>query len=327
MSDGERAGSPVLELHDVAVYFGGRKGLLDRERPVIRAVNGVSLTIGRAETVALVGESGCGKSTLSNAIVGLEPVQPGGSIRIGGDEVTGASRRALREIRRRVQMIFQDPALSLDPRATIGAAIAEPLLVRGVARGAALKARVARLLRQVGLRPEFASRYPHQFSGGQRQRVVIARALALEPDLVICDEPVSALDVSIQAQILNLLKDLQSELGLTYLFISHNLAVVDYIADRIAVMCAGRLVELAPSERLFKNPAHPYTRALLSAVPEPNIARKLDLTGLMEGRASDPAAWPAPFTLDGSSSPRLIELSDGHFVRADPDRGALPEVA
>ena len=245
MSDGERAGSPVLELHDVAVYFGGRKGLLDRERPVIRAVNGVSLTIGRAETVALVGESGCGKSTLSNAIVGLEPVQPGGSIRIGGDEVTGASRRALRDIRRRVQMIFQDPALSLDPRATIGAAIAEPLLVRGVARGAALKARVARLLRQVGLRPEFASRYPHQFSGGQRQRVVIARALALEPDLVICDEPVSALDVSVRAQILNLLVELQRRTGVSYLFVSHDLGVVRHIADRVVVMYLGRFVEIA----------------------------------------------------------------------------------
>ncbi|MGR3545298.1 MAG: ABC transporter ATP-binding protein [Paracoccus sp. (in: a-proteobacteria)] len=270
MSDGERAGSPVLELHDVAVYFGGRKGLLDRERPVIRAVNGVSLTIGRAETVALVGESGCGKSTLSNAIVGLEPVQPGGSIRIGGDEVTGASRRALRDIRRRVQMIFQDPALSLDPRATIGAAIAEPLLVRGVARGAALKARVARLLRQVGLRPEFASRYPHQFSGGQRQRVVIARALALEPDLVICDEPVSALDVSVRAQILNLFVELQRRTGVSYLFVSHDLGVVRHIADRVVVMYLGRFVEIAERETFFAKAHHPYTRALMSAVPEPD---------------------------------------------------------
>ena len=314
MSDGERAGSPVLELHDVAVYFGGRKGLLDRERPVIRAVNGVSLTIGRAETVALVGESGCGKSTLSNAIVGLEPVQPGGSIRIGGDEVTGASRRALRDIRRRVQMIFQDPALSLDPRATIGAAIAEPLLVRGVARGAALKARVARLLRQVGLRPEFASRYPHQFSGGQRQRVVIARALALEPDLVICDEPVSALDVSVRAQILNLLVELQRRTGVSYLFVSHDMSAVERICDRVAVMYFGEIVEIGPTPEVIRQPGHPYTRRLLSAIPithpDQRGSRRPILTEDKPTSPIKPVGFQSPPAQWG-------RLASDHFVRCE----------
>ena len=195
--------------------------------------------------------------------------------------------------------------------------ISEPLVIHKVGDSAYRAEMVKELLRLVGLDVRHLNRYPHSFSGGQRQRIGIARALALRPDIVICDEPVSALDVSIQAQILNLLKDLQSELGLTYLFISHNLAVVDYVAARIAVMCKGRLVELAPRELLFSNPVHPYTKALVAAVPYPDLNRRLDLSLLMEGRASDPSAWPRPFTIDDQAQPALIDLGGGHCVRAD----------
>ncbi|MBB3950062.1 ABC transporter ATP-binding protein [Aureimonas jatrophae] len=261
------AAGNVLDMQGVEVRFGGRASLLGSAGPVVRAVNGVDLAIRRGETVALVGESGCGKSTLSNAIVGLQPAQAG-TIRVGGEEVVGASARQLHAIRRRVQMIFQDPALSLDPRSTIGATVGEPLRVRGIARGQALRERVGALLSQVGLRPEHADRYPHQFSGGQRQRVVIARALALEPDLVICDEPVSALDVSVRAQILNLFTALQARTGVSYLFVSHDLGVVRHICDRVVVMYLGRFVEIAERDTFFAAPKHPYTRALMAAVPE-----------------------------------------------------------
>jgi peptide/nickel transport system ATP-binding protein len=218
--------------------------------------------------------------------------------------------------RRRIQFIFQDPYGSLNPRMTVFDIISEPLVIHGIGDSASRKEMVKELMQLVGLDVRHLKRYPHSFSGGQRQRIGIARALALRPDLIICDEPVSALDVSIQAQILNLLKDLQAKLGLTYLFISHNLAVVDYIADRIAVMCAGKLVELAPSAALFRNPVHPYTRALLTAVPEPDPRYRLDFSRLMADRASDPSAWPAPFTVDGATRPHLIDLGDGHYVRA-----------
>ncbi|MCX8279330.1 dipeptide ABC transporter ATP-binding protein [Phyllobacterium sp. 0TCS1.6C] len=283
----------VLELKDVAVHFGGRAGLLGSSGAVVKAVNGVDLEIRKAETVALVGESGCGKSTLSNTIVGLQaPVS--GSVKIGGDEVVGADRRKLNDIRRKVQMIFQDPALSLNPRSTIGATIAEPLIVRGIAKGKALKDRVAELLTQVGLRPEHADRYPHQFSGGQRQRVVIARALALEPDLLICDEPVSALDVSVRAQILNLLVALQQRMGVAYLFVSHDLSVVRHICDRVVVMYLGRFVEMADRDTFFANPKHPYTRALMSAVPEADpIAQRSKQRFILQGELPSPANIPS----------------------------------
>ena len=223
------------------------------------------------------------------------------------------------EFRRKIQFIFQDPYGSLNPRMTVFDIISEPLVIHGVGDAAQRKELVKELIRLVGLDVRHLRRYPHSFSGGQRQRIGIARALALQPELLICDEPVSALDVSIQAQVLNLLKDLQSKLGLTYLFISHNLAVVDYIADRIAVMCRGRIIELAPRETLFNNPVHPYTRTLLAAVPEPDLRHKLDLTQLMEGRASDPAAWPQPYTITRHHRPALIDLGAGHFVRRDAE--------
>lgn len=314
----------VLELRDLAVHFGGRKRFMGPPSAVVKAVNGVNLDIRRGETVALVGESGCGKSTLSNAIVGLQP-PVSGSIRVDGQEVVGADRRQLNDIRRKVQMIFQDPALSLDPRSTIGATIAEPMQVRGIARGAALQQRVAALLTQVGLRPEHADRYPHQFSGGQRQRVVIARALALEPALVICDEPVSALDVSVRAQILNLLVALQKRTGVSYLFVSHDLSVVRHICDRVVVMYLGRFVEMADRATFFADPKHPYTKALMSAVPEadPVVQRskqRLILTGELLSPANIPTGCafhtrcPAATAICSELRPELTPRPDGAHV-------------
>ncbi len=255
----------ALVVSDLAVHFPARSG------PPVRAVDGVSLTVKPGETLGLVGESGCGKSTISRAVVGLQaPTR--GSVVVAGVEIAGADRRTLRAARAQMQMVFQDSATSLNPRMTVGEAVGEPLLVRKLARGAALRDRVAALLAEVGLRPEHASRYPHQFSGGQRQRIVIARALALRPALLVCDEPVSALDVSVRAQILNLLVALQRSHGMANLFVSHDLAVVRHVCDRVAVMYLGRLAELAPRDALYAAPRHPYTRALLLAVPEPDPA-------------------------------------------------------
>ena len=243
----------TLEITDLKVHFAGRGGA------PIRAVDGVSLSIAPGETLGLVGESGCGKSTVSNASVGLIP-PTSGSVRVLGTELAGADAKTLRAIRARAQMVFQDPVTSLNPRMTVGAAIGEPLLVRNLARGIALRTRVGELLEEVGLRPEHAARYPHQFSGGQRQRIVIARALALRPALLVCDEPVSALDVSVRAQILNLLVELQSRHGMSTLFVSHDLAVVRHVCDRVAVMYLGRLAELAPRDALYAQPRHPTPR-------------------------------------------------------------------
>jgi peptide/nickel transport system ATP-binding protein len=328
----DQAPGPLLRVDKLSKRFTIRKGSYfgSQESREVIAVDDVSFEIARGECLGLVGESGCGKTTTSKLIMRALSTDSGDITFFEGGQpvdVLALKGRELKDFRRRIQFMFQDPFGSLNPRMTVFDIISEPLVIHNIGTAQSRADTVRELMRLVGLDPRFLNRYPHSFSGGQRQRIGIARALALKPDLLICDEPVSALDVSIQAQILNLLKDLQSELGLTYLFISHNLAVVDYIADRIAVMCAGRLVELAPKEKLFRNPAHPYTRALLSAVPEPNIENKLDLTSLMEDRASDPSLWPAPFTIDSESQPRLVELADGHFVRADPDRGTLPEVA
>jgi peptide/nickel transport system ATP-binding protein len=329
-----RAGGnvPLLEVGDLAKSFRLRKrnGLFgSRDGIAAKVVDDVSFRIERGGCFGLVGESGCGKTTVSKIILRAIEPESGRVIFHGGNEpvdLLTLDRHMLIPYRRRIQYVFQDPFSSLDPRMTVFDIVAEPLVVHRIG-DADFRCEMAReLMRRVGLDHHHLGRYPHSFSGGQRQRIGIARALALQPDLLICDEPVSALDVSVQAQILNLLKDLQQELGLTYLFISHNLAVVDYMADRIAVMCAGRIVEEAPRQTLFRNPVHPYTRALLAAVPYPDPARRLDLSALMGGRASIPAAWPPPFGENGADPPRLFDLGGGHLVRAHgrPSAGARP---
>ncbi|MGE5442121.1 MAG: dipeptide ABC transporter ATP-binding protein [Bacteroidota bacterium] len=292
-------------------------------------VDDVSFRIERGSCFGLVGESGCGKTTVSKIILRAIEADAGRVVFDDGNtlvDLLSLDRRALIPYRRRIQYIFQDPFGALDPRMSVFDIVAEPLIVHEIGNADYRREMVSELMRRVGLDRHHLGRYPHSFSGGQRQRIGIARALALQPDLLICDEPVSSLDVSVQAQILNLLKDLQQELGLTYLFISHNLAVIDYMADRIAVMCAGRIVEEAPRDALFSNPAHPYTRALLAAVPYPDPARRLDFSALMDGRASIPAAWPPPFAEDDAGSPRMFDLGGGHLVSAHRRPPARPAV-
>ncbi len=315
------ASEPVLAVRHLYKSFAVRKGnWLKTEEQEIAAVADVSLTVNRGECVGLVGESGCGKTTLSKLI--MRAMAPdSGSILFRGEsgqmtELTGLNEDQLNPYRKRIQFVFQDPFGSLNPRMTVQDIITEPLIIHGIGDASYRKKMVLELMELVGLDPRFLNRYPHSFSGGQRQRIGIARALTLKPDLLIFDEPTSALDVSVQAQILNLLKDLQRELKLTYLFISHNLAVVDYIADRIAVICAGRIVESAPREQLFRNPVHPYTQALLNAVPFADLDHLLDFTKIVDGKASDPRRWPAPFTIDAQSDPRMVQFAEDHFVRA-----------
>lgn len=308
---------PLLEAKGLQKSFHVRRAL-GSDAKLFRAVDDVSFSIQRGECLGLVGESGCGKSTTSKMIMcALQPDEGEVLIEDDGKQVplTGLKPKQLFQYRRRMQYVFQDPFSALNPRMTVREILTEPLVVHNIGDDAYRLEMARELMQLVGLDDRHLSRYPHSFSGGQRQRIGIARALALKPELLLCDEPVSALDVSVQAQILNLLKDLQSKLGLTYLFVSHNLAVVDYMADRIAVMCAGRIVEIAPKAALFDDPRHPYTQGLLAAVPEPNLDHPLDFAKLMDDRASDPGNWPAPYGLQPGAPASLAEVAPGHFVR------------
>jgi len=321
--EGAGLGSPLLLVENVSKRYAIRKsGFFGGEEQQVLAVDDVSFEVKRGECLGLVGESGCGKTTLSKIIMRAITPDTGRILFNEGDQLIETLKlrgAPLQEFRKRIQFVFQDPMGSLNPRMSVYDIITEPLVIHGVGTTKEREEIAKELMALVGLDTKHLRRYPHSFSGGQRQRIGIARAIALRPDIVICDEPVSALDVSIQAQILNLLKDLQAKLGLTYIFISHNLAVVEYIADRIMVMCAGRLVEMAPADRLFQNPVHPYTRALLAAVPDPSLTCRLNFDRLMEGKASTPSAWPAPFTIDPDRRPGMVEVYDGHWVRAGID--------
>jgi peptide/nickel transport system ATP-binding protein len=317
----------LLEVRDLVVHFPITEGLLfERKVGAVQAVDGVDLEIERGETLGLVGESGCGKSTVSKAILRL--VEPtAGTVSFDGKDVTGLGAEELRRLRRRMQMIFQDPYSSLDPRQSVGSILSEPIRTHDLARdGASVDARVRELLEVVGLPAEAGARFPHEFSGGQRQRIGIARALAVRPDLIIADEPVSALDVSIQAQVINLLEELQEEFGLTYLVVAHDLAGVRHISDRIAVMYLGKIVEVALSDQLYETPMHPYTIALLSAIPIPDPAvevgrRRILLTGDLPSPADPPPGCRfhtrCPYrqpTRCHDEVPALRPLATGHTV-------------
>src|SRR6202045_1196722 len=280
----------LLEVSDLVKHYPVRSGILRRKVGTVHAVDGVSFAVGVGETLGLVGESGCGKSTVARSILRL--VEPtGGSIRLNGLDITHLGKAELRPHRRSMQIVFQDPFASLNPRMTAGDTVGEPLTVHGIATGNAKRERVAKLFQQVGLRPDQMQNYPHQFSGGQRQRICIARALALGPSLIVCDEPVSALDVSIQAQVINLLIDLQRKHDFSYLFIAHDLAVVAHISPRVAVMYLGRIVEIAEKRELFANPRHPYTQALLASVPVADPSKK-SLNPLVDGEVPSPINPP-----------------------------------
>jgi len=323
---------PILRVNNIAKSFTIRSdsaGLGKAPDLKIRAVDHVSFDIARGECLALVGESGCGKTTVSKMIMrGLDADSGEIIFNEDGKDVNLLEKddREMVPFRQKIQYIFQDPFGSLNPRMTVFDILNEPLKIHGIGDRDYRREVVIELLQLVGLDPRHLNRYPHSFSGGQRQRIGIARVLALQPDLVICDEPVSALDVSVQAQVLNLLKDLKSELGLTYLFISHDLAVVNYIADRIAVMCRGRLVEIAPRELLFKNPRHPYTKALLASVPFPDLDHPLDLSAVRENSMTEPSKWPEPFDVREVTNASLIDLGEEHYVRAHRHPDAVEQV-
>lgn len=335
------ANPPVIEVKDLKKHFPVKKGLLRRTVGQVYAVDGVTFTVRSGETLGLVGESGCGKTTAGRAAMRLvEPTS--GSIKVEGKEIIGLSKTELRPYRRQMQIIFQDPFSSLNPRMTAGDIVGEPLLVHGVANAKQRQEQVSALFARVGLRPAQMSNYPHQFSGGQRQRIGIARALALGPKLIVGDEPVSALDVSIQAQIVNLLQDLQKELGLTYLFIAHDLKVVEHISTRVAVMYLGKIAEIAESEVLYQDPQHPYTQALLSAIPIPDPTlrkERIILRGDVPSPINPPkgcyfhprcpkvqekcrSMWPG---LEGVEGPSAEHYAACHFARKrqGPDEGIL----
>jgi len=320
---GWRPQGPILEVQNLRkTFLLRRSGWLSGQSRVVTAVEDVSFAVEAGECLGIVGESGSGKTTVSKIIMRAFSADSGKVLFRGPDgevDILALSERELLPLRRHIQYIFQDPYSSLDPRMNVLDAIAEPLVIHGIGSREERIERVKALLAAVGLEPRHMRRYPHSFSGGQRQRIGIARALALGPEVLICDEPVSALDVSVQAQILNLLKGLQKDLGLTYLFISHNLAVVRYIAQTIGVMCRGLLVELAPADTLFADARHPYTRTLLAAIPEPDPDRPLDFSRVLAERASDPAAWPPPYGLRTGPG-RMVAVGKKHLVRMD-DRG------
>jgi oligopeptide/dipeptide ABC transporter ATP-binding protein len=319
----QRAASPLLRVSGLVKHFPIKKGLLGKLAGAVRAVDGVSFDVMPGETLGLVGESGCGKSTTGRMILRLiEPTA--GSIEFDGIDLVTLDTRQMRKLRRKIQVIFQDPFSSLNPRMTVGSIIREGLTIHKIAEGSAADARVRQLLDEVGLRAEYMSRYPHEFSGGQRQRIGIARALAVEPTFIVCDEPVSALDVSVQAQVINLMTDLQAEFGLSYLFIAHDLSVVKHISHRIAVMYLGKIVELADCRELFSNPLHPYTEALLSAVPLPNPKKTRKKRIILKGDVPSPISPPSgcrfhtrcPLAFDRCKIdvPEFREVAPGHWA-------------
>jgi oligopeptide transport system ATP-binding protein len=329
----------LIEVKDLKMYFPVTKGIvLRRKIGDVKAVDGLTFSIRKGETLGLVGESGCGKSTTGRALIQLyKPTT--GEVIFHGTDLTKLPPEQMRQMRRKVQMIFQDPYASLNPRMTVGDIIAEPIIVHNLRKGKeAVRERVQELLKLVGLNPYFINRYPHEFSGGQRQRIGIARALAVEPEFVVCDEPVSALDVSIQAQILNLLEDLQNQLGLTYLFIAHGLAAVKHISDRVAVMYLGKIVEIAAGAQLYHTPTHPYTQALLSAVPipDPDLERtraRIILTGDVPSPLNPPSGCrfhtrcPIATEQCKQEEPELKDIGGGHMVSCHRSSEAIALMA
>jgi oligopeptide transport system ATP-binding protein len=329
----------LVEVRDLQKYFPIHAGLLSRHVADVKAVDGVSFDIAAGETLGLVGESGSGKTTIGRMLLHLLPAT-GGSIRYNGAEITTMRSNDIRRLRRQIQIIFQDPYASLNPRMTIGEIIGEPLRIHGIATGKATQERIQELLRLVGLRPYSANRYPHEFSGGQRQRIGIARALAVDPKFIVCDEPVSALDVSIQAQVINLLEDLQQQLGLTYLFIAHDLSVVRHISTRVAVMYVGKIVELSSRDDLYERPLHPYTQALLSAIPIPDPSaerrrKRIVLTGDIPSPVDPPSGCrfhtrcPLAFERCRVEDPAFTDYGGGHFTAChwvEEHNGAAPSL-
>ncbi|WP_398470587.1 ABC transporter ATP-binding protein [Tardiphaga sp.] len=347
MPESDVDGEPILKVSGLKVHFPQYKGVVVRKQVgSVRAVDGVSFEVRKGETLGLVGESGCGKSTTGLAVLRMTPITEG-KVEFEGEDIANHSAAAMRKIRRRVQMVYQDPYGSLNPRMKVGDIIGEPLIVHNVdTERDVYRARIQELLRLVGLRPDMAERYPHEFSGGQRQRISIARAVALNPALVICDEPVSALDVSIQAQVVNLFQELQERLGLSYLFIAHDLAVVRHVSHRIAVMYLGRIVEVAPRNELYKAPLHPYTQGLLAAVPIPSpsaeaLRPQQVILGEPPSVVNPPSGCrfhprcPMAMKVCAEADPPLRDMADGRAVAchlhdpsiADDDRGSLRQTS